>query len=93
MVRRKPGQCDSPNAGLRPILLRPRDVAALLAISERMVWQLLRAGVLNPIRPPGVRAVRIARTDVDALVDRWRASGVGSAEPEKSSLPGPQGSR
>lgn len=93
MCQRPKVQGKAPEGALAPLLLRPRDAAALLAVSERTVWQLLRAGVLSPIRPPGMRAVRIARTDVDALVDRWRASGAGSAEPEKSSLPGPQGSR
>lgn len=78
---------------LVPLLLRPRDVAALLAVSERTVWMLLRGGALTAIRPPGMRAVRIARNDLDALVARWQAGASPAIRPDKSLLRGPEGSR
>jgi excisionase family DNA binding protein len=55
------------------LLLRLREAATLLAVSERQVWTLIRAGQLPAIHPIGMRAIRIARRDVEALVERWRA--------------------
>lgn len=55
-----------------PVLVRIRDAAAMLAVSERSVWQLIRTGQLRAIHPLGMRAVRIARHDVENLVDRWQ---------------------
>ena len=69
--------------GPQPILLRVRDVAALLAVSERQVWVLIRAKRLPVVRPPGMRAIRIARADVEALVCSWRRIG-GDGEPEEA---------
>jgi excisionase family DNA binding protein len=57
---------------VQPVLLRIRDAAAMLSISERSVWQLVRSGELPAIHPPGMRAIRIAREDVEKLIDRWR---------------------
>jgi excisionase family DNA binding protein len=54
------------------LLLRIREAATLLAVSERQVWTLIRAGQLPAIHPAGMRAIRIARTDVEALIARWR---------------------
>jgi len=62
---------DKNKIDVQPILLRIRDAAALLAVSERSVWQLVRAGELPAIHPPGMRAIRIARDDVENLVERW----------------------
>ena len=53
------------------VLLRIRDAAAMLSVSERSIWQLIRAGELRAIRPPGMRAIRIARHNVENLIDRW----------------------
>jgi excisionase family DNA binding protein len=58
-----------------PVLLRIRDAAAMLAVSERSVWQLIRAGQLRAIHPAGMRAIRIARRDVENLVERWHNRG------------------
>jgi excisionase family DNA binding protein len=55
----------------QPVLLRIRDAAAMLSVSERSIWQLIRAGELPAIHPPGMRAIRIARHDVENLVERW----------------------
>jgi excisionase family DNA binding protein len=53
-----------------PVLLRIRDAAAMLSVSERSIWQLIRSGELPAIHPAGMRAIRIARTDVENLVER-----------------------
>jgi excisionase family DNA binding protein len=55
------------------LLLRLREVAILLGVSERQVWTLIRAKQLTVVRPPGMRAVRVAREDVEALVASWRS--------------------
>jgi len=56
---------------IKPVLLRIRDAAARLSVSERSIWELVRAGELPAIHPPGMRAIRIARHDVENLVERW----------------------
>jgi excisionase family DNA binding protein len=55
----------------QPVLLRIRDAAAMLSVSERSIWQLIRTGELRAIHPPGMRAIRIARHGVENLVERW----------------------
>src|SRR5688572_30115282 len=37
---------------IEPMLLRIRDAATMLSVSERSIWQLLRAGELRAIHPP-----------------------------------------
>ena len=59
----------------QPLLLRLREVAILLGVSERQVWTLIRARQLPVVRPPGIRAIRVAREDVEALVASWRGLG------------------
>lgn len=39
----------------QPVLLRIRDAAAMLSVSERSIWQLIRAGELRAIHPQGMR--------------------------------------
>ena len=56
-----------------PLLLRVPEVAALLAVSEREVWAMLPAGELTRVKAPGRRMTRVAREDVERLVQRWRA--------------------
>jgi excisionase family DNA binding protein len=58
-----------------PMLLRIRDAAALLSVSERSIWHLIRAGELRAIHPAGMRAIRIARRDVENLMERWHNHG------------------
>lgn len=61
---------------LTPELYRIRDAAAVLGVSERMVYSFLEGGELTAVRLPGTgtkRApVRIARADLLAFVDRHR---------------------
>jgi excisionase family DNA binding protein len=54
------------------ILLRVRDVAEVLAVSEREVWNMIRRGDLRTIRVPGRRMTRVYGADVEALVLKWR---------------------
>jgi excisionase family DNA binding protein len=70
-MRSVSNHAEAPSAG--PLLLRIREVATLLAVSERQVWVLIRAGQLDAIHPRGMRAVLVARADVEALVGAWRA--------------------
>ena len=55
-----------------PLLLRRRDVAAALAVSESQVVIWERDGLLHPVKLPGIRAIRFYREDVDALAASWR---------------------
>ena len=63
-----------PSLSLEPLLLRVREVGILIGLSERQVWGLIREGRLRTVRPPGIRALRVARDDVDALVAQWRGA-------------------
>jgi excisionase family DNA binding protein len=63
-----------------PMLLRIRDAAAMLSVSERSIWHLIRSGELRAIHPAGMRAVRIARRDVENLVEGWHNHEEPSAE-------------
>ena len=57
---------------LQPLLLRVPDAAVLLGVSEREVWGMLHRGDLVRVTIPGKRMTRIAREDLDRLVNRWR---------------------
>ena len=57
---------------LQPLLLRVPDVAVLLGVSEREVWSMLHRGELARVKIPGKRMTRIAREDLDRLVNQWR---------------------
>lgn len=57
---------------IEPVLLRTREAALMLSVSETQIGIWTRAGVLSPIRIPGIRAVRYAREDVEALARSWR---------------------
>jgi hypothetical protein len=61
---------------MEPLLLRRRDVAAALGVSESVVLAWERAQLLRPVRLPGLRSVRHARQDVEALAARIRAGSV-----------------
>ena len=51
-----------PSEKLQPQLIRPRDAARYLAISERKLWELMRLG-----RIPCIRIDRSVRYDLDDL--------------------------
>jgi hypothetical protein len=49
------------------LLLRRRDAAEILAVSESQLLKWERAGVLTPVRIPDLRAVRYRAADVRSL--------------------------
>ena len=64
----------------QPILLRIRDAAAMLAVSERSVWQLVHTGELPAIHPPGMRAIASRGTMVTIW---WSAGTIASSPPAR----------
>lgn len=58
---------------IQPEFLRTRDVARVLAVSERQVQYWKRAGTLRAIAIPGIRAKRFRRIDVERLAAEWSA--------------------
>jgi excisionase family DNA binding protein len=56
---------------LKPVLLRVGEVAALLGISEREVWNMLHRRELRRIVIPGRRMTRVRRDEVERLVEAW----------------------
>ncbi len=64
------------------LLVRIREAADMLAVSERQVWSLINTGELRAIRPAGIRVIRLAREDVAGLVARWREQSGGSPFPD-----------
>jgi excisionase family DNA binding protein len=70
------GTREQPAVLLQPELYRIRDAAAVLAVSQRMVYSLIESGALSAVRLPSTgtkRApVRIAREDLLAFVERQR---------------------
>lgn len=57
-----------------PELLRKREAAVILSVSERQVDEYVRAGLLTIVRLPNIRAVRLARDQVVRLAQRWIAA-------------------
>jgi excisionase family DNA binding protein len=62
---------------VEPLLLRDEETAVMLGVSRRTVNSLASSGRLIAIHPPGMRARRFARTDVEALADQWIRDGKG----------------
>lgn len=58
---------------MAPLLLRGRDVADALAVSESLIAIFVRRGWLTPVRIPGIRATRFARQEVEDLAAKIRA--------------------
>lgn len=58
---------------IAPHFLDRYGTGAAFAVSEGVVLQWERAGLLTPIKLPGLRAVRYAREDVAELARRIRA--------------------
>jgi excisionase family DNA binding protein len=53
------------------LLLRPRDAAKALGLSERTLWELTRQGRIKAIKPTD-RAVRYAVADLERFVEEAR---------------------
>lgn len=68
---------DAPTTGGGPVkvtlLLRPREAADALAISERKLWELTRCGEVPAVRIG--RAVRYDPRDLRRWIDAQRAGG------------------
>lgn len=62
-----------------PRLLRRRDVARTLGVSERQVLRWQAAGLLRPIRILDLRAVRYLPDEVHRLADEIIAAGRGAS--------------
>lgn len=52
-----------------PLLLRRGDAARALSVSESQLLKWERAGVIETVRIPGLRAVRYRAADVRALAE------------------------
>ena len=65
----------SANATIHPdaILLRYREVAAMLGTTERTVQTWVRVGLLEPVRIAG--STRFRRSDVEALAENGSSFG------------------
>jgi excisionase family DNA binding protein len=59
---------DLPHRPEDQLLLRRRDAAQLLSVSQSQIEAWARSGVLKVIRLPGLRAVRFSRSQVLGLV-------------------------
>ena len=70
MPRRR-SDAQAPRPAVEPFMLRVRDVAAFLGVSERQIFIWVREGILNPVRIPGLRAVRFTREAVERLARKW----------------------
>jgi excisionase family DNA binding protein len=57
-----------------PELLTVKQVAEVLQVHEQTVWRYLREGILPSVRLSR-RIVRIARSDLDALIASRRTLG------------------
>ena len=70
---------------LEPRLLRVREVATLLAVSEPTVWRLTHAGELTRVRVGG--STRFLLSDVESLVRRGARSRTTEKERDPASGP------
>lgn len=59
-------------------LLRPRQVAQLLAVGLSTVYRLAEAEILPSVKIPGTNLVRFRRERVEELLRRWERNGRGS---------------
>ena len=59
-------------AALPNLLLRPRDAARALAVSERTLWELTRRGVIPCVRLG--RAVRYDPGDLRAFIEEQKSN-------------------
>jgi len=64
-----------PNTVIAPRLIKPRQAALYLALSERTLWGLTRDGAIPAVRL-GKRAIRYDKIDLDAFILRAKAEGV-----------------
>ena len=66
------------------MLLRTRDAARVLAVSQSQIAIWARSGLLHPIRLPGVRAVRFSANEIGRIVRELELeAGVGADGPSR----------
>jgi excisionase family DNA binding protein len=54
-----------------PVLLRTREAAHVLSVSESQIIKFERQGLLRAVHIPGIRAVRFVREEVERLAAAW----------------------
>lgn len=57
---------------IEPAFLRARDAAEFLALSPRLLDELVREGVIVPVQVPGRRRVVFAVEDLRRVAASWR---------------------
>lgn len=70
---RSDGVSEMPTTTQPDLLLRPRDAARALAISERTLWELTRRGSIPCVRVG--RAVRYSPLDLKAWIEAQKRPG------------------
>ena len=66
---------DERKVAIRPILLRAKDAAALLAVEQTTLYELVRRRTIPPsavIQIPGIRGMKFDYDELLQLRDRWR---------------------
>jgi len=53
------------------LIVTRKEAGEILGFSESQTLKFERQGLLRPIRLPGLRSVRYARAEVEALARRW----------------------
>jgi predicted DNA-binding transcriptional regulator AlpA len=60
-----------------PRLIRRKEAAQVLGVSESQLLKFERQGILRPVRIPALRAVRYVASDVDAVAVGWIEASLG----------------
>lgn len=63
-------------SSLEPIAYSVTDAGKMLSVSRATIYNLITAGELQAIHVPGMRRTLIARTELEAWLERQRASQV-----------------
>ena len=56
-----------------PRLLSIRDAANELGVSAWTLRDLIAAGTLRAVQPPGVRRIWLDRRDIDRAIEAWKS--------------------
>lgn len=64
-----------PKPHVSPLLFRRSDTAARLGVSETQIRKWETSGLIRVVRLPGLRAVRHAAEEIDALAARFAREG------------------
>ena len=58
---------------IEPALLGHRHAAAFLSVSQRLLDEFVRRGVVRPVHIPGVRRVCFHVQELRAVAAKWRS--------------------